>query len=49
MLTTGVDGQSIIAWGEPRFAGKSGEPVAFAVDRASVDFFDPDAQLSIQS
>jgi hypothetical protein len=49
MLTTGIAGQSIIGWVGPRFARKSGEPVAFAVDRASVDFFDPEVQLSIQS
>ncbi|MCC2613929.1 sn-glycerol-3-phosphate ABC transporter ATP-binding protein UgpC [Neorhizobium sp. Rsf11] len=47
MLTTIIGGQTIIARVGPRFAGKRGEPVTFAVDPASVNLFDPRTQMRL--
>src|SRR5690606_18317531 len=41
MLTTTIGRQTIVARVAPRFAGKRGEQVTFAVDQASINLFDP--------
>jgi multiple sugar transport system ATP-binding protein len=47
MLTTKVGRQTVVARVAPRFAGKRGEPVTFAVDQASINLFDPKTQLRL--
>jgi hypothetical protein len=46
IMTTVIGRQIVIAWVEPRFAGKRGEPVAAAVDPSSVSLFDAETQLA---
>lgn len=48
MLTTKVGEQTVIARVAPRFAGKRGDPVTFAVDQASINLFDPKTQVRLQ-
>ncbi|MGM4914098.1 ABC transporter ATP-binding protein [Rhizobium sp. 768_B6_N1_8] len=47
ILTTVIGRQTVIARVEPRFAGKRGEPIAFAVDPSSVSLFDAETQLRL--
>ncbi|MEK1898234.1 MAG: sn-glycerol-3-phosphate ABC transporter ATP-binding protein UgpC [Rhizobium sp.] len=47
ILTTVIGRQTVIARVEPRFAGKRGEPIAFAVDPSSVSLFDAETQMRL--
>ncbi|MBB3659803.1 multiple sugar transport system ATP-binding protein [Rhizobium sp. BK650] len=47
ILTTVIGRQTVIARVGPRFSGKRGDPVAFAVDASSVNLFDAETQLRL--
>ncbi|MET3648773.1 ABC transporter ATP-binding protein [Phyllobacterium ifriqiyense] len=49
MLTSLIGGQSVIARVESRFTGRRGDDLALNVDPASVNLFDPQTQLRINS
>jgi len=45
MLTALIGDQTVVARVEPRFSGKRGDGIRFAVDVASLNLFDPQTQL----
>ncbi|KQO80029.1 sn-glycerol-3-phosphate ABC transporter ATP-binding protein UgpC [Rhizobium sp. Leaf262] len=45
MLTALIGGQTVVARIEPRFSGRRGDPIAFTVDPASANLFDPTTEL----
>lgn len=47
ILTTVIGPQTVIARVEPRFSGKRGDTVVFAVDASSVNLFDAETQLRL--
>ena len=47
MLTALIGDQTVVARVEPRFSGKRGDGIRFAVDVASLNLFDPQTQLRL--